>query len=52
MRFVTGHALAMPLGALGELVFVTAAAGHHVGELVNASFVAGFTTRMPQIAAS
>jgi len=52
MRFVTGHALAMPLGALGELVFVTAAAGHHVGELVNASFVAGFTTRMPQISAS
>jgi hypothetical protein len=47
MRFVTGHALTMPLGAVRELFVVAASTSHHVGGLVNASFVARFTTRMP-----
>jgi hypothetical protein len=52
MRLVTGHALAMPLWALGELFVVTAAAAHHIGELVDAPLVARFATRMPKISAS
>ena len=47
MRFVAGHALAMPLRAVRELLVVAASTSHHVAGLVDASFVARFATRMP-----
>ena len=46
MRFMAGHALAMPLRALGELVLVTASTGHDARGLVDASFVTAVTARM------
>ena len=47
MRFVTGHALTMPLRAVRELFVVAACTSDHVGGLVDASLVTGFATRMP-----
>ena len=47
MRLVTGHAFAMPLRALGELVLVTASTGGDARGFVDASFVAPLATSMP-----
>lgn len=47
MRLVTRHALPMPLGALGQLLFMAAPTCDHASELVRASFMAGFAARMP-----
>lgn len=52
MRFVTGHAFAMPCGTLGELFLVAACAGEHSRRLVHGPCMATTAARMAQIAAS
>ena len=52
VRFVAGHAFAMPCGTIGELFLVAARAGEHSRGLVHGPCMAASTARMTQIATS
>lgn len=52
VRFVTGHAFAMPCGTIGQLFLVAACAGEHSRRLVHGPCMAATTTGVAQISAS
>jgi hypothetical protein len=52
VRFVTGHAFAMPCGAVGELFLVAACAGEHSRRLVHGPCMAATAAGVAQITAS